>query len=98
MLATNSGDMPCSVAVCLVLIDEELTVMSAKIRSVGPLLVSLAVILAVAVGPAGLAVAGSSEPPAPSRPSPKARRRRSTSTSTAPRPTTTSCCAGARRL
>ena len=45
--------------------------MSAKIRGAGPLLVSLAVILAVTVGPARFAAAGSSEPPPPKPAKPK---------------------------
>src|SRR5215217_1615838 len=52
-------------------ISEELTVMSAKTRGAGALLVSLAVILAVAVGPTRFAVAGSSEPPPPKPARPK---------------------------
>src|SRR5215216_4139735 len=52
-------------------ISEELTVMSAKTRGAGALLVSLAVILAVAVGPTRFAVAGSSEPPPPKPAKPK---------------------------
>jgi hypothetical protein len=59
------------VAVCLVLISEELTVTSAKTRGAGALLVSLAVILALAVGPTRFAVAGSSEPPPPKPAKPK---------------------------
>jgi hypothetical protein len=45
--------------------------MSAKIRSAGALLLSLAVIVAVTVGPVRLAVAGSTEPPAPKPAKPK---------------------------